>query len=114
MEVKSFTARLLPETKNVVINDIPKYVKMPVKVEYDHNSRENKLHVNLVDEYSTEVACLLFDDLGVHILKKLAPKLHINIKALTELWQAELAENFGREYNNYVRTMMKNSSGTTI
>ncbi len=114
MEIKSFTARLLPETKNVVINKTPKYVNIPVRVVYDHNSFENKLHVDLVDEFSTTVACLVFDDKGVYVLKKLAPKLRIDIKALTELWQAELTENFGREYNDYVRAMKNNSEGTTI
>lgn len=114
MEIKRFTARLLPETKNVVVNKTPKYVNMPVRVVYDHNSLENKLYVDLVNEFSTTVACIVFDDAGVHVLKKLEPKLRIDIGALTELWQAELAENFGREYNNYVRAMKDNSSGTTI
>lgn len=114
MEYKTFTARLLPETKNVIINKTPKYVNMPVRVVYDHNSLENKLHVDLVDEFSTTVACIVFEDAGVHVLKKFAPKLRVDTKAITALWQAELAENFGREYNNYVHITKHNSAGTTI
>lgn len=115
MEYKSFTARLLPETKNVIINQIPEYVhNMKVQVKYDHNSLENKLRVDLVEEFSSTVACLVFDDTGVHIYKKFEPKLRIDIKALTSLWQSELSEVFGKEYNSYVRALKQDSTGTTV
>ena len=102
MTEKTFTSKLPMPNKVAIIERVKEYIPENYRLEYNRFDAEDIFVVDIYHEYKGYAAELKFSDKGVKIVNKQDKTLKISLNSIETIWVSELAENYGKAYNNII------------